>query len=78
MDQEHDSATNPVSINSKLARRVQEELEQNVFLCYQCVKCTSGCPVGQFFDWQPNQIMRAIQLGQEDVALESQTRGPIP
>ena len=73
MDQEHDSATNPVSINSELARRVQEELEQNVFLCYQCVKCTSGCPVGEFLDWQPNQIMRAIQLGQEDVALESQT-----
>jgi len=56
-----------------LARRVQEELGQNVYLCYQCVKCTSGCPVGEFFDWQPNQIMRALQLGQEDIALESQT-----
>jgi heterodisulfide reductase subunit B len=56
-----------------LAKRVLEELGQNVFLCYQCVKCTSGCPVGEFFDWQPNQIMRALQLGQEDIALESQT-----
>jgi heterodisulfide reductase subunit B len=60
-------------INSNLAQRIQEELGQNVFLCYQCVKCTSGCPVGKYFDWQPNQIMRAIQLGQEDIALESQT-----
>jgi len=60
-------------LKPNLAKRVQEELGQNVFLCYQCIKCTSGCPVGEFFDWQPNQIMRALQLGQEDIALESQT-----
>jgi heterodisulfide reductase subunit B2 len=60
-------------INSELARRVQDETGQNVYLCYQCVKCTSGCPVAEFFDWQPNQIMRALQLGQEDIALHSQT-----
>jgi heterodisulfide reductase subunit B2 len=60
-------------VNSELARRVQDETGQNVYLCYQCVKCTSGCPVSEFFDWQPNQVMRALQLGQEDVALHSQT-----
>ena len=60
-------------INSDLAQRIQEELGQNVYLCYQCVKCTSGCPFGKYFDWQPNQIMRAVQLGQEDIALEAQT-----
>lgn len=62
-----------VTINSELAERIQEELGENVFLCYQCVKCTSGCPVTEFFDWQPNQVMRAVQLGQEDIALESRT-----
>jgi heterodisulfide reductase subunit C len=35
--------------------------------------CTSGCPISRFFDWQPNQIMRALQLGQEDIALHAQT-----
>ena len=60
-------------INSDLAQRVMSEIGQNVFLCYQCVKCTSGCPVTEFFDWQPNQIMRAVQLGQEDIALHAQT-----
>ena len=60
-------------INSDLAQRIEEELDQNVYLCYQCVKCTSGCPVGKYFDWQPNQIMRAVQLGQEDIALEAET-----
>jgi len=68
--------TNPPStteIHSGLAHQVQEELGENVFLCYQCMKCTSGCPVSQYFDWQPNQIMRAVQLGQEDIALKSET-----
>jgi heterodisulfide reductase subunit B len=62
-----------MTINPELAQRVMDELGQNVYLCYQCVKCTSGCPVAEFFDWQPNQVMRALQLGQEDIALESET-----
>ena len=70
---EPEVAIEPVTITPDLAKRIQEELGQNVYLCYQCVKCTSGCPVSEFFDWQPNQIMRAVQLGQEDIALESQT-----
>ncbi len=60
-------------INTDLAQKIQAELGQNVYLCYQCVKCTSGCPVSEYFDWQPNQIMRAVQLGQEDIALEAET-----
>lgn len=62
-----------ITVNPALARRIQEQLGQNVYLCYQCVKCTSGCPLAEFFDWQPNQVMRALQLGQEDIALHSQT-----
>jgi heterodisulfide reductase subunit C2 len=67
------AAAEPITIRSELARRIQEELGQNVYLCYQCVKCTSGCPVGDFFDWQPNQIMRAVQLGQEEIVFQAQT-----
>ncbi len=63
----------PITLSPQLAQRIQDELDQNVYLCYQCVKCTSGCPVAEFFDWQPNQVMRALQLGQEEIALESQT-----
>ncbi len=73
MTDETKSADRITSINPELARRIQDELGQNVYLCYQCVKCSSGCPVAEFFDWQPNQIMRALQLGQEDIALQSET-----
>ncbi|MEA3350320.1 MAG: heterodisulfide reductase-related iron-sulfur binding cluster [Chloroflexota bacterium] len=71
--EETQSTDQPITITNDLAKRIQEEIGQNVYLCYQCVKCTSGCPVAEFFDWQPNQIMRAVQLGQEDIALESET-----
>ena len=73
MDEKHAQPTDPMTIDSGLAQRIMDELGVNVYLCYQCVKCTSGCPVSEFFDWQPNQVMRALQLGQEDIALESQT-----
>jgi heterodisulfide reductase subunit B len=62
-----------ITIQPGLAKKSQETIGQNVYLCYQCVKCTSGCPVAEFFDWQPNQIMRAVQLGQEEIALKSKT-----
>jgi len=71
--EEKQAANEPMRITTDLAQRIQEELGENVYLCYQCVKCTNGCPVSEFFDWQPNQIMRAVQLGQENIALESQT-----
>lgn len=67
------SEAEPMRISPELAARVWEELGENVYLCYQCSKCSSGCPVSEFFDWQPNQIMRALQLGQEEIALESDT-----
>ena len=62
-----------MTIQPDLAQRVRDELGENVYLCYQCVKCSSGCPVAEYMDWQPNQIMRALQLGQADIALESET-----
>src|SRR3990172_6962616 len=66
-------ADQPITIKTDLARRIQEELGENVYLCYQCIKCTSGCPVGEYLDWQPNQIMRALQLGDEEIALHART-----
>ena len=67
------SSNKTIKIKANLAKRIQEELGENVYLCYQCIKCSSGCPVSEFFDWQPNQIMRALQLGEEEIALHSQT-----
>lgn len=63
-------AKREAALAESLAQIVQRELGQNVFLCYQCLKCTSGCPLADHFDLMPNQVMRSLQLGDERV-LES-------
>jgi len=60
-------------ISTDLARRIQKATGENVYLCYHCVKCTSGCPLVEHFDLAPNQIMRAAQLGMEDTIFDSKT-----
>ncbi len=39
--------------------------------CYQCGKCAAGCPLGRAVDLSPQQILRALQLGQPELALDS-------
>ena len=40
--------------------------------CFQCHKCTTGCPIGPDLDFLPSQIMRLIHLGAESEVLGSQ------
>ncbi len=39
--------------------------------CYQCGKCTAGCPVAASVDMAPNQVVRALQLGKFEKAIAS-------
>jgi heterodisulfide reductase subunit C len=39
--------------------------------CYQCGKCTAGCPVAERMDVVPNQILRLVQAGQIDRAVRA-------
>jgi heterodisulfide reductase subunit C len=49
-----------------------ESLAQTKFVdCYQCGKCTAGCPRSAHMDKTPNQLIRLLQLGQVDAALGS-------
>jgi heterodisulfide reductase subunit C len=60
-------------LSTDLAEQIRKETGENVFLCYQCQKCSSGCPVAEHFDLAANQLMRAIQLGQKEMVLHSKT-----
>jgi heterodisulfide reductase subunit C len=46
-------------------------LTDEVTNCYQCGKCTAGCPQADRMDIAPNQVIRLIQNGQTDKALRS-------
>lgn len=44
---------------------------QNVNLCFQCSKCSAGCPLANKMDLNPAQIMHGIRLDREDLVLNS-------
>lgn len=46
---------------------------QNTNLCYQCSKCSAGCPLVDKMDLKPAQVMHSIRLGYEEIVLNSQT-----
>ena len=54
-------------------KAVEAESGQNISTCYQCGKCTAGCPCGQFYDISVSRIMRAIQLGDKETVLSAQS-----
>jgi heterodisulfide reductase subunit B len=62
-----------VVLRTDLAKEIRRRSGENVFLCYQCKKCTSGCPVAAYFDLKPHQILRACQFGQSELVLNSRT-----
>ena len=43
-----------------------------VSACFQCHKCSSGCPIGPDMDLLSSQIMRLLHLGAKDEVLESE------
>ncbi len=54
-----------------LAALVAERAATNVYACYQCKRCTSGCPLLPHFDLAPHEIIRAVQLGRRKQVLRS-------
>lgn len=49
--------------NPDLKARVEELANTRLNDCYQCGKCTAGCPRGDVMDVPPTRIMRAVQIG---------------
>jgi heterodisulfide reductase subunit C2 len=63
----------PIAGNS-LKSRVEDFTKVEVQTCYQCGKCTAGCPLNEDMDIMPNQILRMLQSeypGYEDEILGS-------
>ncbi len=58
--------------NTTFLNEVQRRSGTPVSACFQCHKCSTGCPIGPEMDWLSSQVMRLIHLGEEDQALQSQ------
>jgi len=58
---------------SNLAREVYQRSGENVYLCFQCQKCSAGCPVNFAMDYTPAQLLEAVRLDMESLVLSSKT-----
>jgi heterodisulfide reductase subunit C len=61
---------------SSLKTLVEQEVGIIPSHCYQCGKCTAGCPLNEEMDIMPNQILRMLQLelpGYEEKLLTSRS-----
>jgi heterodisulfide reductase subunit C len=60
-------------IKDPFVGKVEELSGQNLLACYQCGKCSAGCPAVSQMDILPNQIIRYAQLGLKEELLESKS-----
>lgn len=56
---------------SAFLKEVERRSGTPVSACFQCHKCSTGCPTGPDMDCLSSQVMRMIHLGQERSVLES-------
>ncbi|WP_076792619.1 heterodisulfide reductase-related iron-sulfur binding cluster [Chlorobium sp. KB01] len=54
-----------------LKHQLEESTGNDYNCCYQCGKCTAGCPAGGVMDNPPARIMRLVQAGYVQDALRS-------
>lgn len=63
----------PLRIDFEYLDQVERDSGTQVSTCYQCRKCTNGCPLTFAMDHDPDRIVRFLLLGQADEALHSRT-----
>ena len=61
------------AIDSSFSDLVAQESGESILACYQCQKCSAGCPVAYAMDILPNQVIRMVQFGLRDRVLTSHT-----
>ncbi|MDI6841139.1 MAG: 4Fe-4S dicluster domain-containing protein [bacterium] len=62
-----------INLKSAVIRKIEEISGENILKCYQCGKCSAGCPAVGAMDILPNQAIRLIQVGEVDEVVNSKT-----
>ncbi len=60
-------------IRDDFVKKVEELSGQKLLACYQCGKCSAGCPAVTEMDILPNQVIRYAQLGLKDELLNAKS-----
>ena len=56
-----------------LISKLEQDAGTDIKLCYQCGKCTAGCPAAFAMDYPPRQVIRLLQLGFTEEALNAKS-----
>lgn len=59
-----------IQLGSEFAREVHERSGVDYNKCYHCQSCAGGCPFSDAMDFLPNQVIRLVQLGLMEKALQ--------
>jgi heterodisulfide reductase subunit C len=59
------------AVEMQFLEEAKKRSGEDLSLCYQCLKCTAGCPTAPHMDIRPNNIVRMIQMGMKDQVLRS-------
>ena len=57
--------------DTNFASTVMQRSRVDINMCWHCQSCAGGCPFVSAMDYPPNRVIRLIQLGQRQEALES-------
>ena len=68
-----DASLQVVVPQPSLRRKLEAVSGESVSACFQCEKCTNGCPVTFAMDVVPHKLIRSVQLGLRDEVLCSDT-----
>ena len=59
--------------NSSFRAEVEKRSGQKVSACFQCEKCTNGCPLTFAMDIMPHKVIRSVHMGLKEAVLKSDT-----
>lgn len=56
-----------------LLSKIEKDAGTSISLCYQCGKCSAGCPAAFAMDYPPRQVIRMLQLDMVEQALKTES-----
>ena len=68
-----DQLSKTIVPNPSFRKEVEGKSGEKVSACFQCEKCTNGCPITFAMDIPPHKVIRSVHLGLKDEVLNSDT-----
>ena len=62
------------NLHSEFVELIERISGEELANCYQCGNCTAGCPVSYAMDFGPREMIRLLQLGQEEQAQKANSQ----